>query len=160
MKLSAYLRQTYLHRTRMRLFWPLCCDYFDAASREAIYTALCWHDAEKNLWWPLLFIFHGGRGNRKIARLVYDGLNFTGRLISWLVMRKYSQVQRAEAKRVERILDCLDRSLDPQARYELGDWADPPPLSRFLSGRDLEDAETLKPRVEWLVKLTRKEMIV
>lgn len=142
---TAYIQQIKDHRARMAKLGLFYCILNDDAG-EATRTACRIHDAEKWPFLPLLFAFHGGRGNRKIARVVYNALNATGAVIQAVALAPYPPKDRATARTMERVFDRLDRSLDPVARIELGDATDPPPLSKFLSPDELVIAESWADR--------------
>jgi hypothetical protein len=149
MNLFEYIKQVRNHRARMQR-WGFVYNVRSKSSQygshdyhaSAVLRALAVHDLEKWLFLPLLFMFSSGRGNRKVARKVYDVMNGVGVMISAVALCMFSSEARQVARRYERIFDCLDRSLDEVAREELKDGG--PPLSNFLRGEDLVEAEAYK----------------
>jgi len=139
---SAYIQQVKDHRRRMSALGQAYANKYWLYAAAATRTACTVHDIEKWLFLPLLYAFHGGRGNRKTARFIYDVMNVAGAVVSAVVLIRYPAEDRAQARKMERVFDCLDRSLDPVARTELGDKEDPPPLSKFLSEIDLVIAQS------------------
>jgi hypothetical protein len=133
-----YVLQVVAHRRRVRLLGLMCVT---GAGR-----ALCWwHDIEKFVFLPWLFKYRCGGGDRAAAARLYLRLNAVGHFIERMVLWPYGEAQRGAARRFARVVDCLDRSMDPVARVELGDAENPPPLSRFLTGAEIALAEALRP---------------
>jgi hypothetical protein len=130
-----YIRQIKAHRLRMKRWGSMYVGAYpgyNARKTWGVETLCHLHDLEKWLFLPLLIFYKEGKRNRKHARKVYDAMNFVGKVLASIRLWRFNDEEKAEAYRYERIFDCLDRSMDPVARIEMGDAKAPPPLSQFL----------------------------
>lgn len=153
MTVVQYIEQISAHRRRMAAVAAFFQDESPSGTR-LVRARLRWHDIEKWIFLPLLIPFRCGQGNRNIARAVYGAMNFVGGVIGFFLNLFLSRniVDTLRAERWERILDCVDRNLDPVARIELGDEVNGnggPPLSNFLTHSELDDSEWLRDRWPW-----------
>ena len=149
MTLREYVLQIRAHRRRVRLFGQACLVPWSPA------RILCrWHDVEKWLFLPWLFKYRCGRGDRAAAARVYERMNAIGRAIERMLLLPYTPPQRDASRSLVRVIDCLDRSLDPVARVELGDAENPPPIGAFLSFPEEALAKALAP--QWTAAFGRE----
>lgn len=138
---------------RQRVAWFARC----FASHEVVHTLrfklLLWlHDIEKYLVLPVLWSYYGERRDRAKARKFYDRMNALGAAIVWPVKLVTPKKMLDEIERAERMADVLDRHCDPAAREEFNDGANPPPLSKFLSGNDLQKVQTFANHYDQIVR--------
>lgn len=149
-----YIRQIRAHRRRMAAagaHFRLPDGGWLPATR-LLQTLLIVHDVEKWLFLPLLIIFRCGRGNRTLAHAVYWTMNRVGDCIALAMVVGHNRDDVDWARRWEKIIDCLDRHLDPVARIELGDNS--PPLTQFLSDRDISESRWLAMEWPWTTSLS------
>jgi hypothetical protein len=122
-----YVAQMRAHRRRVA-GWAAPTFGLPLATRVVLRV----HDLEKWLFLPWLFYFHGGRGDRALARRGYDLMNRVADAIRFVVLLPFSREDRVVAKSLERVVDVVDRHMDGEARREFGQETKPD-IANFLT---------------------------
>lgn len=149
-------RHTHLHRKRVSLLARHLCEQEEAVAipAEWFINLIDLHDVEKYFFLPGLWLYTGGRGNRKHARRFYDLMNQVGNLIRalyawiWLPFAAAEWIQYSKA--IECIADVVDRNCHGLTRFEMGQPVKPD-LSQFLDGWRLERGRRLASNYEIII---------